>query len=335
MSSIPSIYAAQLVQLTERWNVPRTTLLDGTGLTIAQLDDPQARVSPSAMWLLLSRALDLTREPGLGFYLGLSLKLSSHGSVGFAAMTAATLRDALSVAERYLSLRAPFLTLRLAVNENNAILTLGDSFPDVSLRAFVTEALFTALVQMARSLLGRSVTSVFDLAYDEPTHFPGFAHLWGGPARFGRPESRIAFPAALLDEPLRMADAVAARQAVAECERELATLHQTSSLLASVRAQLAEDPKGFPSLTELAQKRHVSSRTLKRRLAEQSTSYQRLLDELRRDRALKLLEVKSHTIEEIAVRLGYSDAANFNRAFRRWLGVSPSRWRAQHLFGRE
>lgn len=332
-ASIPSIYAAQLVQLAERWNVARTALLEGTGLVESQLEDPQVRVSPAAMWSLLQRALALTNEPALGFYLGLQLKLSSHGSVGFAAMTAATLRDALLVAERYLTLRAPFLTLHLTVEDEHATLTLGDSFPDVALRTFVTEALFTALVQMAHSLLGRSVGGLFELAYAEPAYFPGFSHLWGGPARFDRNESRLLFPKGLLDEPLRMADAVAARQAVAECERELATLHQTSSLLASVRSQLGEDPRGFPSLTELAHKRHVSPRTLKRRLAEQHTSYQRLLDELRRDRALKLLEVKSHTIEEIAVRLGYSDAANFNRAFRRWLGVSPSRWRAQHVLG--
>ena len=331
--SLPSIFAAQLVQLTARWHVVPATLLEGTGLSDAQLADPQTRVSPQALRVLVERAVQLTREPGLGYYFGLQLKLSSHGSVGFAAMTSATLRAALQVAERYVALRMPFLTLRLSEDGEFATLTLTDSLSDSASRVFATEALFTALVQMVRPLLGRSLTGMFALAYDEPPYFPGFAHLWPGPVRFGRPHSAIRFAASDLDEALPMADEMAARQALAECERELSTLHATSSLLAGVRRQLAAGERGFPSLGELASARQVSPRTLKRRLAEQNTSYQRLLDELRRDRALKLLEVRSHTIEEIATMLGYSDAANFNRAFRRWLGVSPSRWRAQHVPG--
>ncbi|MDB4990280.1 MAG: Transcriptional regulator, AraC family protein [Myxococcaceae bacterium] len=332
--AIPSIYAAHLVQLAARWQISAQVLLEGTGLTEAQLDDSQARVSPFALRLLFQRSIELTKERGLGFYFGLQLKLSSHGSVGFAAMTSATLREALHVAERFLALRAPFLSLRVVESGESAALELGSVFPDSSVHVFVTEALFTALIQMARSVLGRPIGAMFELSYPEPAHFAGFAHLWPGPARFGRPLSRICFAPSILDESLQMADPVAARQALVECERELGSLLATSSLLASVRRQLGARDRGYPSLTELARERHVSPRTMKRRLAEQGTSYQKLLDEIRRDRSLKLLEVESTTIEQIAEQLGYSDAANFNRAFRRWLGVSPSVWRDQHVRAR-
>jgi AraC-like DNA-binding protein len=331
---IPSIYAAQLVQLAARWQITPDVLLAGTGVLAAQLDESQGRVSPVALHQLFLRTMQLVREPGLGFYFGLQLKLSSHGAVGFAAMTSATLREALRVAERFVALRAPFLSLKLIEQEEQAALELNSLFPDLDpqVSVFVTEALFTAFIQMARSVLGRTPSgAMFELSYPEPAYFSGFAHLWPGPARFGRPSSRITFAASLLDESLQMADAVAARQALVECERELSSLVTTSSLLSSVRRQLGERDRGYPSLTELARARHVSPRTLKRRLAEQGTSYQRLLDELRRDRALKLLEVESNSVEQIAEQLGYSDAANFNRAFRRWLGLSPSAWRDQHV----
>ncbi|HEY6881277.1 MAG TPA: AraC family transcriptional regulator, partial [Polyangiales bacterium] len=299
------------------------------------LEQAQARVTAAALYRLLRRTLELTGEPGLGFYLGLQLKLSSHGMVGMAAMTQATLRDALKVAERFIALRWPFLSLSLAEQGDRAVLELSNALPgpDVGVDAFITEALFTALVSMARALIGRLPGGVvlFELRYPEPSYFSGFAHLWPGPARFEQPANRINFAVSLLDEPLSMADAVAARQALAECERELSTLVTASSMLAGVRRQLGERERGYPSLTELARMRHVSPRTLKRRLAEQGTSYQRLLDELRRDRALKLLELESNSVESIAEQLGYSDAANFNRAFRRWLGLSPSAWRDQHV----
>jgi AraC-like DNA-binding protein len=335
--TVPSIYAGQLIQLASRWQIAPEVLLRGTGVEASELEHAQGRVSPQALRNLFLRMLELIREPGLGFYFGLQLKLSSHGTVGFAAMTQATLRDALKVTERFVALRAPFLTVRLVEQDDQASLELSSAFPspDHTLEVFITEALFTAFMQMGRSLLGRVPSGVmFELSYPEPPYFSGFAHLWPGPARFGRSSSRITFAASVLDESLQMADAVAARQALVECERELSTLLTTSSLLASVRRQLGERTRGYPSLTELSRARHVSPRTLKRRLAEQGTSYQRLLDELRRDRALKLLEIEAHSIEQIADQLGYSDAANFNRAFRRWLGLSPSAWRDQHVRAR-
>ena len=140
--AIPSIYAAHLVQLAARWQIPASVLLEGTGLHEAQLDDAQARVSPYALRLLFQRAVELTKEPGLGFYFGLQLKLSSHGSVGFAAMTSATLREALKVAERFLALRAPFLSPRIVEAGDNAALELGSvfPFPDSAVRGFVQSA---------------------------------------------------------------------------------------------------------------------------------------------------------------------------------------------------
>jgi AraC-like DNA-binding protein len=130
-----------------------------------------------------------------------------------------------------------------------------------------------------------------------------------------------------MDEKLPMADTFASRTAIAECERELAMLGEAKTLLASVRRQMARSTKGFPTLTELADKRRVSARTLKRQLAAHGTSFRDLLDELRRDRAIRLLDGGDAPIDTISERLGYADASNFTRAFRRWMGVSPTDWR--------
>jgi AraC-like DNA-binding protein len=329
--AVPAIYAAQLLQLVARWHIAPRELLSGSELSAAELEQSQARISPVALWELIERALSLTNEPGLGFYYGLQLKLSSHGSVGFAAMTSATLRESLHIAERFLSLRAPFLSLRLVEEGDSAALELSSLYAAETQLMFVTEALFTALIQMARSVLGRSLQGSFELSYTQPKYFADFAHLWPGPVQFASAHNRIRFARGLLDESLQMADPVAARQALSECERELSALLDNRSLVASVRLQLSSRERGYPSLTELSRQRHVSERTLKRRLAEQGTSYQKLVDGLRRERALSLLENEAHSVDQVAALLGYSDAANFNRAFRRWLGESPSSWREQHL----
>jgi AraC-like DNA-binding protein len=326
---VPAVYAAQLVELAARFRVGRRELLEGTGVAEDLLDQPDARVSSLAVATLIARALHLTKEPGLGYYFGLHLKLSSHGSVGLAAMTSATLGDAVRIAQRYVGLRDPHLVLEHYVEGDLAVLELIDSLHDLPLHVFTTEALCTAFAQIGRSLLGRPLSGFIDMAFPEPAYFQGFAHLLPGAVRFNQAKNRLLFPRSLLDEALQMADPVAARQALSQCESELARLGETSSLLATIRRELRAS-ESFPSLEQVAERQHISPRTLKRRLAAHGTSFRQLTDELRRDRALVLLENRELTVERIAEQLGYSDASNFQRAFRRWLGVTPAAFRASH-----
>src|SRR5579871_2848209 len=97
----PSIAAAHVLHLSElcaRWGVRGEEIFQGTGLDAAALTDPRARVSIPVLGALATRAAALTGEPGIGFYLGVSVPISSHGYVGFAAMASPTLGDALDVA---------------------------------------------------------------------------------------------------------------------------------------------------------------------------------------------------------------------------------------------
>lgn len=331
-ASSPSIYAAQLVQLvTSRWPVSRERLLEAAGLVESDLIDTEARIPGTAMSALVTSALELTREPGLGFYYGLHVKLSAHGTVGLAAMTSATLRDALEVGSRFFHLRSGNVAMSYTIEGGSVVVELHELVPLGPLRVFVLDSLMTEFGQMLRTMLGHPVVGYVEVRHEEPKHFQGFAHLLPGPVRFGRPFDRLVFPASVLDEPLVMADALASRQALARCELELETLGETSTLLASVRRQMRSRSIGFPTLTELADRRHVSTRTLKRQLAAHGTSFQQLLDELRRDRALALLDAHDLPVDRIAERLGYSDASNFNRAFKRWMGTTPSSFRARSV----
>lgn len=323
-----AIYAAHIVRLVARWGVEPETLLEGTGLDASTLEDPTARISNDAMTTIVRRALALTKEPGLGFHLGMQVKLSAHGSLGLAAMTSATLRDAVNVAERYFAIRAGHVDLVHFIEGEWAVIELVPRLPLLDLEPFIIESLFAGLAQIVQFLLGRPLQGACEVRYAEPRYFRGFAHLWPGNARFNRRANRIIFPASFLDFPLAMADDFASREAIARCEAELLALGETSSVLGNVRKQIRNRNRGFLSLTELAELRGVSTRTLKRTLAAHGTSFQVLLDELRRDRAVELLERPDGSVEKVAEALGYADTANFRRAFKRWMGVSPGTWRS-------
>ena len=107
----PAEYLAHLVNVSGRFRVRPEQLLKGTGVKPASLERPSAVVSRASFLRVVERALELTGEPGLGFYWGLSLKLSSHGGLGLLAMTSGTLRDAILVVERFMQLRASELSL--------------------------------------------------------------------------------------------------------------------------------------------------------------------------------------------------------------------------------
>ncbi len=324
--TLPAVHALHLVQLAARWHVTPAQLLAGTGLDEAALAAPGGRLPLATVVTLVERARALTGEPAIGFHLGLQMRISWHGFVGFAAMASATVRGALEIAERFAPTRTNALALRLEVVGAQASLVIEERAPLGTAQDAIIFALITGLWQIGNSLCGRVLVGEVDLAFAEPAYFAQYARMAPASLRFDQPQHRMVFDAAILDLPVGDRDAVAQQLAREQCERELAALGAGADIEAQVRAQLPADA-GFRSIDLVAERLHVSVRTLKRRLAGRGTSFSALLDQVRRDRATLLLHAGELTVDEIGARLGYSDPANFARAFRRWTGSSPRAFR--------
>jgi AraC-like DNA-binding protein len=323
--AIPGSYALEVVRLAARWQVPAEALLADLGVTAATLAEPAARIAVSGFRTIIHRAIARTGEPGLGWCMGMQMRVASHGFLGFAAMTSGTVREALALAERFAMTRIAAVALRTQVLGDTASVTLEERLPLGDLREFVVSALFVGLAQIGAAVTGRPVRGGADITFAEPPYYPRFAHLIPGEVRFGRPSNRLVFPAELLDWPLVDADPAAAQLALVQCERELDRAGDHGSVVARVRRALpGPDDRGFRAAVEVARALHVSPRTLKRQLAATGTSFQAVLDDLRRERALVLLDRAALSLDEIAERLGYSDTANFTRAFKRWTGQTPA-----------
>ena len=311
-----------LGDVVARLGVPRERLFEGRDE--AELTDPAARLSIAEIEALVARAIELTGEPGLGFHLGLQMRVSAHGYLGFAAMAAPDLRAAAALAARFAPTRTRAIAIHVHEEAGTACLVVDELVALGAARETLVFALLVGIQRIASALTGRELDGRAEVAFDRPAYFARFEGVVQGRVSFGAPTNRLVFDAAHLDLPIALADPAALRLARQGCERELEALGVGSEARSrGLRALLELDGGGFRGLEEVADLVHVSSRTLKRRLSEAGAPFSRLVDDERKGRALLLLASQEPSIEAIAERLGYSDVANFARAFRRWTGQSP------------
>jgi AraC-like DNA-binding protein len=320
VSELPGAYVRDLVDLVASRKILPEVLLAGLPVTLAQLADPTTRIPLRLCEGIVQRAIALTKEPALAVHLGMRMRVSSHGFLGFAAMTASTIREALELAVRFSAIRTSAISLALVVEGDTASLVITERVDLGGLREFVMLALLVGIRQLGTELTGKVPHGFAECAFPTPSFITGPVDQ----IAFDRPAHRLVFAASLLDHQLISADTVATRLAIEQCERELASTSD-GELAARIRTALEADPA--TTLPAVARKLRLSSRTLKRRLAEQHTTFTKIRDELRRQRALLLVDNRTLSIGEIAAKLGYTELPNFTRAFRKWTGATPIAYR--------
>lgn len=325
--TVPIALALQLVELLKRWHIPQGELLSGVGLAADALTDPLARLPSTTMHDLLERARLLTGEPGLGYYLGLQKRVSLYGYLGFAALSAPSVRQALELAVKFGPIFSTALKIDLQIDSGVASLSVQEHTDFGGIRDIVLISLMLGLQIIGCALTGRDEHGTVDFAMPEPEYQARFAHLARG-WRFGQPTTRLLLDETSLDAPIVTGDPSALALARTLCERSLEELGFDAGLSDRVR-RLVRAETGFRSLEQVAPLVHLSPRTLKRRLAAQGVSFSSLVDRERLDRALSLLQTSDLAIEDVAERLDYATASTFVRAFHRWTGTTPSAYRRE------
>jgi AraC-like DNA-binding protein len=326
--SMPGAYVLYSVELAKRWRITASELLAGTGIGPESLADPRVRVPIPTIVQIIERARELTREPAFGYFLGVQMGISAHGHLGAAALAASTMRQAIDLSVRFGPILTTALQLRLRVEGRDASLIIEEHADFGSARDAVLLAALYGIRHIGQAMTGQELIGFADIALPAPPYLPRLLRV-APRVRFDQPVTRLFFDASRLDLPYALADPVALELALDRCERILGSLGDTPHVTARVRALFGADKGGLPSIEAVAQRLHVSARTLKRQLAAEETSFSQLVDEERRERALFLLGSPTLSLKGIADRLGYANLANFTRAFQRWTGKTPGEHRAK------
>lgn len=327
---IPGVYGLLLLDIVSRWGYNDETLFSPFNFTSEQLAEPDFRIPTTVANELVKHALRMTGEATLGFHLGTQMRISIHGFIGYAIMTAGDITDALVLANRFIQLRMPFLQLYFSTFGEKATLQLQCEVEIEPLRTEIVMGLTFGIMTMAKALTGiDELYGDIDFDFPKPEGFDKYIDKFQNRynMRFDQPHLLASFDKKYLGLKMVNADPIASQIAINQCEAELSALGERRRVSMRVRDILTNSEQHYLSIENVADRLHMSDRTLKRQLAAEGTSFSTLVDEVRYRHATSLLSRTDYTLEQIADELGYSDVANFSRAFKRWSGRSPSNWR--------
>ena len=296
------------------------------------LEKSDTRISIRDSWQIIEAVRQLTNDDTIGFTLGLSMPLTSHGPLAYAAMCASTPRQAVNILEKFWHLRQRGVSFHRKEAEADICFELTPDLPlPQAFRDVMFSSTLTAVLRAMEFVMPTSNRKEIRLQGPEPAGFHNVAASLPS-VHFKQPRAALCISndPPWMDRPLPTANAEAFEIAVAQCERE-AALYQDHRIVRQVRSALVASPEGYPSMEALAEQLNLSPRTLRRHLNQEGQSYQQLLEEARSRDCEELLATSDMSLQKISEMLGYSEPANFTRAFRRWKGISPSQWRRTRL----
>lgn len=289
---------------------------------------------PLPAWqAMLARAQTLDAAPALGLRIAQGISARHFGVLGYAALACNSLGDALQRLERYHASVYDVNPAQVQPMAQGVCIEWGVERGRPG--ALVDETAVASLVQLARDMTGEplAVTQV-GFVNAAPADKAPYERFFGGPVLFAQPTTRLVLGLQHLALPLRKSDPGLLALLDEQAERILRDVSMPASASApgdAWRATLVSlIRQGRTSLADLASAHHMSVRSLQRRLAEQGSSFQALLDDTRHRLALGYLRDPALELAEIALLLGYSEQSAFTRAFRHWTGLAPAQWRKQN-----
>lgn len=331
-------YALLLMEITTERGINAQEVLENTGLSLVGLSQVIAKMSPLQWSKLVLNAIRLTGDQRLGIEYGSRLRPTSHGALGFAFLSCADIETALNLCQTYFCTRIQSFTPSWHADEQFIYvyldhihpIRLGDEQSSTQLRRFIVECQIYGAIHFLDVIIGDQkfdceVFVDWPQTEDYVTENTSIIKVYFNHSRNG-----FRIPKQYLKYKNPQADMVAFQQAIVYCDNDKAKVIGDGSrdIQKSIRAELIYNAvHGYPTFAMIASRLNMSERTLKRHLQLQGSSFSAILNDVRFSEAKRLLLQKQYDIQDIAGLVGYNEATNFIRAFKKQFGITPSEYR--------
>lgn len=318
-----------LLEYAEECGIDRGELLRLASITPANLADPDTRLPLSALLRLWRAILERQEGIAIGVRIGSTCRATRLGLVGYAMYYSRDLLEALHRFSRHIRIISEAVQFEIVSDGERTTLSF-IAHPSLLALRHPVEAQLAAVLTVGREITQSDLVPLaIQLPFPNPGDSKEHREVFRCPVHFSQPDAAIVLATSQMRLPIKAADPTLSGYLEELASSTLKSLGAPNeNFVDAVRRVLwSELPGGKPNLWRTASGLGVSARTLQRRLREGGTSYSAVLEELRREFAGDLLADKKLAVSDVAFLLGYSEPSAFQRAFRRWRGLSPGRFR--------
>lgn len=331
---VPTRYFSLLLGYLAAQGVDTTRLLAMAHIEAERFERSDGMLLPTEVEALIVAAYQLTGRTDLGFEVGRLIKLNSHDLLGYGMLSCRDLDQLLRLTSRYYHFINELFTMRYRrwTDRGEAVFTPVVAMPLKTMH-FAMEAIALSVENQFQMLVGPDIAPYdIRMGMPVPAHHARYAALKR--VRFffdegAMPEVTLVLDSALLDRPLPMASP----KVVEQIEERMQSLQRRpvpdSGWGEYITMLLRETQGQLVTLEDIARRMNISARTIDRNLKKEHLQFRELSQQVRFERAREMLAQARTTVSQVAEELGFSDTANFSRAFRRHCGVTPSDFQQQ------
>lgn len=332
--TISASLAASLLNFAVEAGADRETLLEGCGLREAELVNPDGRIAISNYGRLIGTAIALTSDGALVMRHAAATTIDALSVVGLVVDHTESLEEWVDQLNRYSRLIADVevgeAEDRYRLVDEDGELWLVDHLPEPNAAPAAIEDTFTRIIASFRNFAPqRTFALEAEVTYPRPDHADAYAEIWQVPVRFAARRNAIRICDEWRGARLSPVNAYARDLFRRHADALLAELATKSTVRARLeRWMMVHIQSSEVSIDRAARQLGMSRQTLYRRLKDEGLTFVEVHDGLRDRIACELLGAPETSVGEVAHLLGFSEPSSFVRAFRRWTGISPGKFRA-------
>ena len=316
---------AAIPQLLRELGCDPGPIVRESGFELAFFDDPELPMPYRAGSTLLARCVAATGCEHFGLMLGERAGPSSLGLAGFLMMNAPDVGRALNELVHYLSLHDRGGIATFEVRNATALLGFTVIEPETQAVDQICDLSMAVARNLMRGLCGPKWAPSRVLVPRAPPADPTpWTRVFNAPVQFNAGQCALVFPSRWLAHPVALADPVLHRHLKQQADAMRGDSDFASEVRRLVSGAIAH---GVSTAAHIAKLLGMHEKTLNRRLLEAGLTFRTVRDDARYAMAQQLLTTTSMNIAEVAASLGYAEASAFVRAFTRWAGTTPGKWR--------